>query len=536
VKKRLENAALDNLYIYAQEVCGFKDLSPALHGEICERIQDAFITSLHNQAVLIPRDFFKSSIGLATVTWLFTRKTQIENNYEWRTMIDTETMTLAKKHLGWIARHLTSREYTKLYGEVFKKGRGSGNGEIFVNQRATRGGVHREPNFMASSERSERTGLHFDFHWYDDLVGERNWHTSSLRQKSIEHFYSSLNLLEPGGLVLYTATPWHDNDLTGKLIRAEADITNKNEKRSFHIYKRAALEDEKRIPDENFGESTFPERWPTALLQEKRKMMERAGKRFLWRAQQMIDPCVPEEAIPFDRDSLYAPRANFPNRAYLRYISVTVDPNFRTDDMAAGDYAAIVVGGFDHKANWWGIDVRMGRWNSEDFIEQLFDVNKTWRPHMFRMEKKFTSHLMSAIRHRESIKNEAIPMTFIERDWRSKEMRYTALRSIFGSRRIKFASEIGEGVKDEMEDELSRLGTSAHDDFLDALMDQFTGVNPNFSDMEGEQEYGLEAVNVARTRNPMSAEETMGFTHMTEARERKDFFEDEEEDPWQLPF
>ena len=528
--KQKDTEALGNLYVFAKEVCGLRDLSVKLHGEICDRIMDAFVRQHHNQAILIPRDFFKSSIGRATVTWMATRKAIVEGNYEWRTMIDSETMTLSNKHIGWIYRLYSSKDFVKLYGQFIKRGKGHGNGEIFFRQRDTENGIHSEPNFMASSQKSERTGLHFDFHWYDDLVGEQNYASSHLRQKTVEHYYSSLNLLEPNGLVLYTATPWHDNDLTGKLLAAAADTEARNEKLSLHIYKRPALENEKGEPDENFGTSTFPERWSTEKLQEKRLTMERGGKRFLWRAQQMIDPCVPEEAIPFDRSTLYCSRENFPNHAFLRLKTVTVDPNFRDSDRAGGDYAAIVVGGFDHKANWWGIDVRMGRWNSEDFIEQLFDVNKTWRPHMFRMEKKFTSHLMSAIRQQESVRGETIPMTFIERDWRSKEMRYTALRSIFGSHRIKFASEILEPVRDEMEDELSRLGTSAHDDFLDALMDQFTGMTPVMSEMDGEEQYGLMPVAVGG-KQLLTTEEFLGFTQMTEAKEPRDI-----ENPWwQVP-
>jgi hypothetical protein len=149
------------------------------------------------------------------------------------------------------------------------------------------------------------------------------------------------------------------------------------------------------------------------------------------------------------------------------------------------------------------------------------------------MEKKFTSHLMSAIRHQESIRGEAIPMTFIERDWRSKEMRYTALKSIFGSHRIKFASEILDTVKEEMEDELSRLGTSAHDDFLDAVMDQFTGgMTPVMShELEGEEQFGLVASGGDMVRGTLVTPEVMGFTRMTEANEPQD----REEPWWQVP-
>src|ERR1035438_3489961 len=145
------------------------------------------------------------------------------------------------------------------------------------------------------------------------------------------------------------------------------------------------------------------------------------------------------------------------------------------------------------------------------------------------MEKKFTSHLMSAIKQQESIRNEAIPMTFVERDWRSKDMRFEILKAIFGSHRIKFAAEIPDAIKDEMEEELSRVGVSAYDDFLDALTDQFTGMNPVMSEMDGEEVFGLEAVN-AGIGNALTPE-TMGYTHMTEDKEPQD----REEPWWKIP-
>lgn len=474
-----ETRALGNLFLFARDVCGFRDVSPSLHGEICERITETLVQRQGNLAVVIPRDMFKSSIGQATILYLFTREAILDGNYQFRVLVDTATLVLSMKHIAWVGRTMRANaEYRRLFGDFYGKGVGFGQREIYVKQRS-KGGNAKEPNFMASALRAEVTGLHFDFHWYDDIVAERNWHTKDLRQKGVEHFHNSLNLLEPHGSILYTATPWHDGDNLGVLRRQEKERERNGLPKFFDFYFRAALETPERVPDDERGESIFPERQPTDFLHNKKSKTPK----FMWRAQQMCDPTVPDYAIPFDRESMYVSRDRFPRR--LRIKVVTVDPNFRDADQVSGDNACIVVGGFDAKMNFWVEDVRLGTWSASDFIDQLFDVYRTWHPHVFRIERKFTSFLEYAIRERGATHGVHLPLIWINRDWRSKETRYASLETVFASKRIKFASELSASVKAEIEEELERVGSSAHDDFLDALTDQFTGMYPTIAE-EGE--------------------------------------------------
>lgn len=439
---------------------------------MCDRLQDA-IEKRRNQAIIIPRDHFKSSLGLGAVLWAFTRRA-IEGDYEWRTLIDSATMTLSEKHIGFIGRTLSANQtYRKVFGDFYGKGKGFSSREIFVKQRKGEG-IHREPNFMASAIRAEKTGLHFDYQWYDDLTTERNWATKHLRQTAIDHFYNSLNLLEPTGIVLITATCWHDGDYVGVLRREEETRREKGEKPFIDFYVRAALENEKGEPDDENGEAIFPERWPTKLLREKK----RTSPRYIWRAQQMNDPSIPEHALPFNREFMYKARSEFPQ---LRLITVTVDPNFRMQDEAAGDPAAIVVGGFDKNATWYGLDVRIGTWSPSDFIDQLFDVYVTWKPHLFRIEQKFTSFLDYSIRQEGIKRGMLLPVVWLKRDWRSKDTRHAALYAPFAGNRLFFNRDIPAPVKAQMEEQMERVGTSKNDDFLDALTDQFTDIFPTTS-------------------------------------------------------
>ena len=477
-----DSRALDNLYVFARDVCGFRDVSPTLHGEICEKITETIVHGHGNLAIVIPRTMFKSSIGQATVLYLFTREAVIEQNYQFRVLIDTETLLLSTKHIAWLERTFrANKNYIRLFGDFYGEGYGFRQKEIYVQQRRS-GGNAKEANFMASGIGAAVTGLHFDLHWYDDIVGEHNYTPKTARQKVIEHYHHSLDLLERGGSILYTATPWHDGDNLGVLRRDERERERDGLPKSFEFYVRAALERPDRTPDDENGESIFPERQPTEWLLNKKTKTPK----FMWRAQQMCDPTIPDYAIPFDRESMYVSRDKFPTN--LRIKIVTVDPNFRDADQISGDNACIVVGGFDRKWNFWCEDVRLGSWSASGFLDQLFDVLTVWRPHVFRIERKFTSFLEHAILERAAKLGIRFPLLWINRDWRSKETRYATLETVFSSKRIKFASEIPAPVKAEMEEELERVGSSAHDDFLDALTDQFTGMYPSISE-EGEDEF-----------------------------------------------
>jgi hypothetical protein len=461
---------LEDLFFFAREICGFKDLAEKTHRPITEQITERLIGQKANAAIIIPRDHFKSSIGQATCLWLFTRRAIMERDYEWRTMIDTSTLDLSTKHVAWLKTQFAGNTaYRTLYGDFYGRGWNFNDKEIFVKQR-TKERFHKEPNFRASGIKAESIGLHFDFHWYDDIVSERNYGTKTMRQKAIDHYIASLQLLDPNGVILYTATRWHDGDLTGWLMKREAENEAARETdeeaagRRMTFYVRSAIGSD--------GEALFPERWSLKKL----KIKKASISGFAWQSQWMNDPVIPEYAIPFDHATLYRPRRSFPDK--LRLKVATIDPAFKEEDRASGDYSVIVVGGFDRFNHWWGIDIRMGFWTATQFIDQLFDVYFAWRPDIFKIERKHTSWMDLALRRACVETGVNLPYTWIERDARSKEIRFQNLEPMFTRKQVTFAEEIAENVKAELEEELERVGTSVHDDILDALSDQFGERSP----------------------------------------------------------
>lgn len=501
-----ETLGLKSTYYFAKEIMGFDKLSPKLHGEVCEEIDEYIFKKREPFGLVLPRDHFKSTLGLAVCVKGFTHEA-LKGNYEHRTLIDCSVQELSRLHVAFIARTFaTNQVYRRTYGDYYDKG-GFNRDEIAVKQREDASGIAKEPNFKATSIKSERTGFHADFGWYDDLVGERNWGTKHTRNGVKAHFYASLQILEPGAPILYTGTPWHDGDILGELRKAQKNRAIEGLSKSFHFYRRAALEDAAGNPDDKHGEPIFPERFSKEyLIKEKKEKLPK----FMWSAQWMTDASLPDYALPFNKDQMYVRRNNFPQR--MRVKMLTLDPNFRNEDQESGDNACIVVGGLDAKANWWGLDVQLGQWKTNELINRVLDAYVMWRPHRVRIEKKFTAHFMTALQNEASKRGLMLPIEMIERDWRGKEQRFAGLQPLFASNRIFFAAEIDKLTKEEMEEELERVGAAAHDDFLDALSDQFAGgMIPMIANEADTFEEGPETIAI-----PKWGLQALGYMQMSE--------------------
>jgi hypothetical protein len=468
-KGRPTNAerGLVDLFYFAREVMGFDALAEDPHKAICDTLARRFALGPDglNQALIIPRDHLKSTIGRALVMWLFTRHAVIENDLEFRTLIDTSTLTLSKKDIRFLGRQFQSNKmYRSMYGDFYGNGDGFSERQIYVKGR-NMGGVVIEPNFMASGIKAEVTGLHFDLIWPDDLSTEQTAYSKHMREKVIDHYENLLPLLSEGGKVFYTATPWHDADLTGFIRDREEERANRGDKPLYDVIFRPCYNED--------GSALFPSRWPLDALAAKKDSI-RAWK---WSSQYLLNPVRPEDAIPFDKTEIYVSRANFPQKLRLR--TMTIDPNFRHEESASSDNGAFVIGGFDRFMKWWGIDVALAPYTAEEFLNKFFELLDAWKPQLIKIEEKFASFINFTLRERANREKRLLPRIYlIKRDNESKQQRYSNLHPLFAARSIHFAAEIAPEIKKEMEDELERVGTSKYDDFMDALSDQFRDVNP----------------------------------------------------------
>lgn len=112
----------------------------------------------------------------------------------------------------------------------------------------------------------------------DPLRSAADADSETVRESLWEWYQGTLRTrLEPGGSIICTATRWHDDDLTGRLLAAEK--AGGEQWRHIHM---PALSDD--------GEALWPGRWPVETLQQIRSAV---GSR-VWQAQYQGDPVASE--------------------------------------------------------------------------------------------------------------------------------------------------------------------------------------------------------------------------------------------------
>lgn len=78
---------------------------------------------------------------------------------------------------------------------------------ISINNR-----VSPEPSLQASGIGTAQTGDHFDFGWLDDIITTEDRYSEKERERTINHVYEMENIIDPGGVTLYSGTVWHPGD------------------------------------------------------------------------------------------------------------------------------------------------------------------------------------------------------------------------------------------------------------------------------------------------------------------------------------
>jgi predicted phage terminase large subunit-like protein len=251
--------------------------------------------------------------------------------------------------------------------------------------------------------------------------------------------------LEPDGSIIVTATRWHDDDLTGRLLAAEA--TGGETWRHVHM---PALS-----PD---GEALWPARWPTDALEAIRTAV---GSR-AWNSQYQGDP-VASEGGTFKR-GWWQTYSRLPES--ISRVEVTVDSAFKTG--VGNDYSVCACWASDPAGNAYLVNV----WRKRVEFPELISMGaEAWQWATARFpgiavplvpEDKASGQSAIQVWRREK-RIPVVPYTVKATE--SKVSRAEAVTPYIEGRRV-FIPEHAPWL-DEWLTEHDRFPTGAHDDQVD---------------------------------------------------------------------
>ncbi len=196
---------LNDFYLFAKEILGYKDLTWDVHGQFIS----VFESDAPRKIVVMPRGTFKSSLGsVAYPIWRLLRNPDIT------VLLDSELYSNSKNFLREIKAHLASEKLTAVFGNQI--GSKWDEGEIILRSRVRN---VKEASITVGGLGTTKIGQHYDIIIGDDYNSPQNSETPEKCQKVIDHVRYNLNILNPGGEYLFIGTRYAERDVIGFFLK-----------------------------------------------------------------------------------------------------------------------------------------------------------------------------------------------------------------------------------------------------------------------------------------------------------------------------
>lgn len=469
LRAKIVKRGREDLYFLNKEILGYQDMTPDLHGELCD-----FVTRVRKpgkkkfRLVLEPRGSLKSScitVGFSTQS--------IVRDPNVRILLASEEFSASKKFLAEIKGHFeensTFREY---YGDWVSKKKWDEK-EIIVNRRTR---WRKEPTITCAGVDVTKVGMHYDIIIIDDPHSSKNITTREQIEKVKTWYKLVLSLLDPGGILIVIGTRWHYDDLFGWLIQLENERKEMGRRGRFQVLKKAAFKGTTK--QLMAGELTDHDLlWPDRLSIEYLQDQYLDQGPYIFSCQYGNEPVDDESAI-FKRSwvRFINPKLlDTPDIGPVKTYQV-VDP---ARDEDGKDFTTIVT--CQLLSNWQAIirEVRRGKWDEHEVIEQIFRAYKRWKPKKIGFEvvgfqKTYKRFIMNEMSRRGRI----LPIIELKTDTtKTKAMRIHGMVPYWKQGLFLVPGHSIETTTGNMKillDELTRFPRVANDDCIDALayMDQ----------------------------------------------------------------
>ena len=245
---KLRELSKSSLYFLSRAILGFSDLTPHLHQEVCNIVQDF---SHKHELILLPRKHFKSTISTISLPiWIhlqdFIPSLQMRGS-DVRILIANESATNSEHFLSiienlWDTNELLNILFPELVPDKSTRKRWNAK-EMLLNRRA----MWPEASIETIGVGGAAQSRHYEVHILDDLIGKEAMESEVIMEKAITWYdYSESLSVSPIRYVSRVlGTRWSKKDLYQHIIEKDA--------KKFFVYTRECREN---------GKPIFPE-WYT---------------------------------------------------------------------------------------------------------------------------------------------------------------------------------------------------------------------------------------------------------------------------------
>lgn len=293
----------------------------------------------------------------------------------------------------------------------------------------------------------------------DDPIKNQEDAESATKREAVWDWYTSTayTRLAPGGGVLVMMTRWHDDDLSGRLLRKMAE--GDGDEWVVVEYPAQAVHDEL---FRKTGEALHPERYDNDALE---RIKRTVGPR-VWNALYQQNP-TPEEGEYFNKSMFqwYGPQ-DIPDYSELNFYTAW---DFAIGEKEQNDYSVGITVGVDQFDRTFVVDIQRGRWGTLELVDKVLEVYKTWRPAITGLER---GHIEMTLRPflDKRIREERLTSFYIEELKPGTRDKIARARSIQGRMQqglVFFRKHCN--VTMQLVAEMMRFPNGVNDDGVDAM-------------------------------------------------------------------
>jgi len=329
-------------------------------------------------------------------------------------------------------------EYKQIFGDVKLKEDSKAKGRWETNH----GG-----EYYAAGVGGSITGRGADLLIIDDPHTEQDAMSDMAMDRAYEWYNSGpRQRLQPGGSILVVMTRWAEDDLTGRLIKAQKEP--KADKWKLISFP-AILES---------GKPVWPEYWDLDELEKVKASLPVRN----WSAQYMQEPTSEEGAIIKREWWRVWKKKSIPN---LSHVIQSYDTAFSAKETA--DYSAITTWGIfypheDKGASMILLDAMKGKYDFPELKAVALEQYRYWEPETVIIEAKASGQPLA-----QEFRRMGIPVIdFMPTRGRDKHVRVNACAPVFESGSVWIPED--EHYAQEVIEECAAFPNGTNDDYVDS--------------------------------------------------------------------
>jgi predicted phage terminase large subunit-like protein len=303
----------------------------------------------------------------------------------------------------------------------------------------------------------------------DDLENEEIVASQERREKFRRWFNAALiPCKSPAGKIIIVGTILHMDSLLERLMPDTLKSTTVVEDlKQWSTVKKGLWRSVKyRAHNEDFSKILWPEGWSKEALKEIRQGFIDQGLPDVY-SQEYLNYPIDESSAYFKRDDFLPLTLNDIEEVEEKRVHYYSAVDFAVSQKENSDYTVIATVAVTSTGELLVIDIRRGRWDSAEIVEQMFSVQKRYKPELFVVEQGAIQKAIGPFLNREMMVRNIYMNLYPMVPTKDKMSRARSIQARMRAGGIRFDKE--RFWYDTLEDEMARFPKDRHDDQVDAL-------------------------------------------------------------------